>query len=386
MYNDHHVLATQSSNGKFYCGRFGLLHCRCCDGRCGPDNGCNCPSCSRLDRAFNSFNTQHTTVAEVAMLNGDGVPAKRGTSGKYYCGRRGVLSCYCCNGTCGPTSGCNCHSCHVLDDPILYRNTDGVPCHKVNGRFYCGRRNVSCRCCDGYCGPTSGCSCRACQMTNEFSAPRIIKSQPEIPPPFVPSPLPTTISVTFNAPPTPFVPSTTYSTVSQPARLGSLLPDVLRNPPPPFNMSASTPFPITNSATNQHQAQHPPQQLRTIDFTAGLSSPVILKPAGMAPLTSPLSASCPQMPSMPASFGHSDTPLPPTSTPMAASTTAIETPPSTLNNEPECVICFSEPKSHAFIPCGHKCVCKACADAVIAKNRECPMCRRTASLIVQIFD
>eukprot|EP01102_Stenamoeba_stenopodia_P009917 TRINITY_DN2947_c0_g1_i1.p1 TRINITY_DN2947_c0_g1~~TRINITY_DN2947_c0_g1_i1.p1 ORF type:complete len:275 (+),score=28.26 TRINITY_DN2947_c0_g1_i1:375-1199(+) len=264
MYNDHHVLATQSPSGKFYCGRVGLLHCRCCDGRCGPNNGCNCPSCARLDRAVNSFRDLQqtmttTTVAETSVINGDGIPARKGTSGKFYCGRRGVLTCYCCNGTCGPTNGCNCHSCRVLDAPVLYRNTDGVPCHKLNGRFYCGRRNVACRCCDGYCGPTSGCSCRACQLTNEFTAPRIITHHAE-PTPFTPAPLPTTISVSFTTPPTPFVPSSPYTTVTQPAKLGSLLPDVLKNPPPSSFIFTQTqpPFPTI------HQMQHPPQQLRTI--------------------------------------------------------------------------------------------------------------------------
>lgn len=37
-----------------------------------------------------------------------------GETGKYYCGLR-LLSCTCCNGYCGPTDGCNCTACQALD-------------------------------------------------------------------------------------------------------------------------------------------------------------------------------------------------------------------------------------------------------------------------------
>ena len=35
--------------GKYYCG-MKLLSCACCDGHCGPHNGCNCGPCAALDR------------------------------------------------------------------------------------------------------------------------------------------------------------------------------------------------------------------------------------------------------------------------------------------------------------------------------------------------
>jgi len=40
-----------------------------------------------------------------------------------------------------------------------------------NGRFYCGRRVLTCSCCDGgVCGPTGGCNCSACkQLDAEMS-------------------------------------------------------------------------------------------------------------------------------------------------------------------------------------------------------------------------
>ncbi|KAK7452260.1 hypothetical protein BaRGS_00039741, partial [Batillaria attramentaria] len=35
--------------GRYYCG-MKVLSCSCCDGHCGPNNGCNCPPCQQLDR------------------------------------------------------------------------------------------------------------------------------------------------------------------------------------------------------------------------------------------------------------------------------------------------------------------------------------------------
>lgn len=37
-----------------------------------------------------------------------------GESGHYYCSTR-VLTCPCCDGICGPQSGCNCGPCQKLD-------------------------------------------------------------------------------------------------------------------------------------------------------------------------------------------------------------------------------------------------------------------------------
>ncbi|XP_049884481.1 probable E3 ubiquitin-protein ligase HERC2 isoform X2 [Pectinophora gossypiella] len=47
------------------------------------------------------------------LVNGAGVTAKLGDSGKYYCGLR-ILTCTCCDGLCGPHSGCACAPCSAL--------------------------------------------------------------------------------------------------------------------------------------------------------------------------------------------------------------------------------------------------------------------------------
>ncbi|KAK3100706.1 hypothetical protein FSP39_024049, partial [Pinctada imbricata] len=48
------------------------------------------------------------------LINSAGALARKGETGKYYCGMR-VLSCGCCDGHCGPNNGCNCPPCQKLD-------------------------------------------------------------------------------------------------------------------------------------------------------------------------------------------------------------------------------------------------------------------------------
>ena len=50
-----------------------------------------------------------------------------------------------------------------------------------------------------------------------------------------------------------------------------------------------------------------------------------------------------------------------------------------------CVICMSEPKSHAFIPCGHHCACEICALETFGRTSSCPICRQEADNVLQIF-
>ncbi|XP_045542472.1 probable E3 ubiquitin-protein ligase HERC2 [Papilio machaon] len=51
--------------------------------------------------------------ARDGLVNASGITAKLGDSGKYYCGLRN-LTCTCCDGLCGPHSGCACASCAAL--------------------------------------------------------------------------------------------------------------------------------------------------------------------------------------------------------------------------------------------------------------------------------
>jgi len=51
-----------------------------------------------------------------------------------------------------------------------------------------------------------------------------------------------------------------------------------------------------------------------------------------------------------------------------------------------CVVCMASPKTHAFVPCGHRCVCKDCGDAVVrGADAACPICRSASNCVMQIF-
>lgn len=50
-----------------------------------------------------------------------------------------------------------------------------------------------------------------------------------------------------------------------------------------------------------------------------------------------------------------------------------------------CCVCMAKAKTHALLPCGHRCVCASCADAVVRRCQTCPICRSTVEQRVQIF-
>ena len=47
--NSAGALAKKGASGHYYCG-LRVLTCPCCDGICGPQNGCNCWPCQNLDK------------------------------------------------------------------------------------------------------------------------------------------------------------------------------------------------------------------------------------------------------------------------------------------------------------------------------------------------
>ncbi|KAK6190887.1 hypothetical protein SNE40_002658 [Patella caerulea] len=116
----------------------------------------------------------------IKTLYAAGHPVRLGETGKYYCMQQLDGHCSCCNGYCGPTNGCNCSSCMKkdVDVRVLPRgwlvNRDGAPCRKgTTGKYYCGRRVMTDdRRTDGYCGPTNGNNCRACRIIDKKSTTR----------------------------------------------------------------------------------------------------------------------------------------------------------------------------------------------------------------------
>lgn len=99
--------ARPGRNGKFYCGRRLDFFCRCCDGFCGPDEGCNCRSCMKLD-------VQARSLRPNFLVNREGCVAQRLPNGRWYCGRRVMEVSPLCDGYCGPQDGPSCHACAQL--------------------------------------------------------------------------------------------------------------------------------------------------------------------------------------------------------------------------------------------------------------------------------
>jgi len=55
--------------------------------------------------------------------------------------------------------------------------------------------------------------------------------------------------------------------------------------------------------------------------------------------------------------------------------------PSACDQSDRCVICYERQKTHAFIPCGHRCVCDECQREII----QCPLCRLYVEKTVKIY-
>lgn len=49
----------------------------------------------------------------------------------------------------------------------------------------------------------------------------------------------------------------------------------------------------------------------------------------------------------------------------------------------ECIICLTRARTHACVPCGHKCCCGECAQQL---GKECPMCRCDLQLIMRVYE
>lgn len=50
----------------------------------------------------------------------------------------------------------------------------------------------------------------------------------------------------------------------------------------------------------------------------------------------------------------------------------------------QCVVCMTGERSHAMIPCGHKCLCTACATNNVFTD--CPICRTPVQSIYEIYE
>lgn len=109
--NENNKKARLGETGKYYCEVY-MGKCKsrpCCDGYCGPTNGCNCLACMKLD-------IQARKLPPGYLVNRNGFVARRSPeTGLFYCGRRVLDGVPGCDGYCGPTNGPNCRACKVLD-------------------------------------------------------------------------------------------------------------------------------------------------------------------------------------------------------------------------------------------------------------------------------
>ena len=169
----------------YYCGRR-MNQCRCgsCDGRCGPTNGCPCNSCKELTLS-NLPHISHNVCCprgHAMGLSGRqtswGCDGRREPGGCVGTDNESIRSRWRC------TQGCDfdyCGACYTkkVPKPKIHSNyvinCEGVmsipsfdSVHTGAQRHYCGR-NVGhsryanqCRTCNGNCGPSNGCQCRAC--------------------------------------------------------------------------------------------------------------------------------------------------------------------------------------------------------------------------------
>ena len=109
------------------------------------------------------------------MRNDKGREARLGDNAKYYCGGQLETQCFCCDGYCGTTNGCNCASCMKLDiksrllpKGYLVNREGAIARRGSTNHFYCGRKVLNgVIFSDGYCGPTNGPACNSCKVLNE---------------------------------------------------------------------------------------------------------------------------------------------------------------------------------------------------------------------------
>jgi len=67
-------------------------------------------------------------------------------------------------------------------------------------------------------------------------------------------------------------------------------------------------------------------------------------------------------------------------------TTPVDVAASSVATALACVVCFYAEASHAVVPCGHRCLCAACAELLLQNaGAFCPVCRADAIMAIRIF-
>ena len=100
--------------GKYYCGQLLNTVCFCCNWFCGPGDGCNCQSCMQLDIAARALPKGY-------LVNREGRIARAGSNNLWYCGAKVMRGVPNCDGWCGPTNGPQCSACQWLQAQLSTR-------------------------------------------------------------------------------------------------------------------------------------------------------------------------------------------------------------------------------------------------------------------------
>ena len=54
-------------------------------------------------------------------------------------------------------------------------------------------------------------------------------------------------------------------------------------------------------------------------------------------------------------------------------------------SDSECSVCLDAAATHVYVPCGHLATCAACAEALMASTKQCPICRATVTHALQPY-
>ncbi len=116
-------LARIGETGKYYCGKPMESKCECCDGNCGPNNGCNCGACMKLD-------VDMWKLPEGFLVNREGVVSQfQPGSKKYSCGKK-IMSGL--DRRCTPSKLCS--GCASLNSSLVRYQASVGEVGKTRGR------------------------------------------------------------------------------------------------------------------------------------------------------------------------------------------------------------------------------------------------------------
>ena len=155
-------------------------------------------------------------------------------------------------------------------------------------------------------------------------------------------------------------------------------------PPPAAAPPAAAP---TAAPTMERRGSRPVAVARPAGAPAPVAPPAAAPaPAAPAPAPAPAPPAAAPAPAAPAaSDGDDAAPAPPVAAPAPARPINSDTDDDEFAGPP-CCVCLRARRDHAFLPCGHRCVCGPCGRMVSRREGpRCPMCRARIQSVQQIY-